>query len=414
MSDLIVEDRDTVTRRAQRGDRPVWIRSPRAPVQTLTQAGGHPQAPGASADVAARLRYGAATAQALDLPGVARVLAVEEGEGGPAVILEDFGGRTLRSVLADERKLEITEAVRIATQVARTLGALHGRRVVHKGVEPSTILLNSETGEVKLTGFDGSSRLDREEPALAGPGRAGPLGYMAPEQTGRMNRVVDYRADLYALGVTLYEMLTGHLPFPRRASGGAGRGARLPARSTSAAAPRSPARSPQVSARRPQAPRHPRRGPLPERRGSDLRPQRVPGPPDRGRDARRLPARKERSHHELPAAAAALRPRGRAGGAAHRLHPGDEGRGRAPRGVRPLRRRQDRADQRAPRPLRAGARLLLRRERQSRARRALRRPEPGARRALRRDPRRGRGFASQRCAAASSMQLAPASPSSSR
>ncbi len=198
MSDLIAEDRDTVTRRALRGDRSVLVRSPRE---------ARP-----SADVVARLRYGAATARALDVPGVTRVLAVEDGEGGLGIVLEDIGGRTLRSVLAEGR-LEITEAVRVATQVARTLGALHARRVVHKSIEPSSILLNAETGEVKITNFDAASRLDREEPALAGPSRAGAAAYAAPEQTGRVNRAVDYRADLYGLGVTLYEMLTGHVPF---------------------------------------------------------------------------------------------------------------------------------------------------------------------------------------------------------
>ena len=197
MSDLIAEDRDTVTRRITRGDRTVLVRTPRE-----ARAG---------ADVGARLRYGAATAGVLDLPGVARVIAVEEGEGGPGVVLEDFGGRTLRSVLAEGR-LEITQAVRIATQLSRTLGELHARRVVHKGVEPQSILLNADTGEVKLTNFDAASRLDREEPALAGPPRAEAGPYAAPEQTGRVNRAVDYRADLYGLGVTLYEMLTGHVP----------------------------------------------------------------------------------------------------------------------------------------------------------------------------------------------------------
>src|SRR5689334_14600217 len=116
VSDVVAEDRDTITRRVLRGERPVLLRTPRE---------ARP-----SPDVMARLRYGAATSQALDLPGVTRVLGIEEGEGGPGVVLEDFGGQTLASVLAEGR-LEITEAVRVATQVARTLGALHARRVVH-------------------------------------------------------------------------------------------------------------------------------------------------------------------------------------------------------------------------------------------------------------------------------------------
>jgi histidine kinase len=218
--EVIAEDGATVTHRVRRGDRTVLVRTPRD---------AHP-----SADVLARLRYGAATAQALDVPGVTRVLGVEEaslvgGEpqpaGGLAVVLEDMGGRTLRSVLADGR-MEITEAVRIATQVARILGALQARRVVHKRIEPSSILVNVETGQVQVTNFDVASRQDREEPALAGPSPAGgPLAYVAPEQTGRVNRGVDFRADLYALGVTLYEMLTGEVPFPGSATDHAERAA---------------------------------------------------------------------------------------------------------------------------------------------------------------------------------------------
>ncbi len=203
MPDLIAEGRHTLLRRELRGGRPVLVSVPR-------------EVP-ASADVLSRMRYGAGIVQgcaAAGVTGVARVLAVEEeADGHLAVVLEDIGGITLRSVLAAGR-LEITEAVRIATQVARTLGALHERRIVHKSIEPASILVNLETGEVRITSFDIASRLDREEPALAGESRiGGHLAYVAPEQTGRMNRAVDYRADLYALGVTLYEMLTGSVPF---------------------------------------------------------------------------------------------------------------------------------------------------------------------------------------------------------
>ncbi len=199
LPEVVAEGRHTVLRRERRGDRTVLVRAPRDALP--------------SAEVVAGLRYGAAIEAGLDVPGVARVLGVEEAEGAFAVVLEDFDGRSLRSVLAGGR-LEIAEAVRIAAEIARVLGALHARRVVHKSVEPSSVLVNLETGQVRLTSFDVASRLDREEPALAGEGRSlGPLAYVAPEQTGRMNRAVDYRADLYALGVTLYEMLTGRVPF---------------------------------------------------------------------------------------------------------------------------------------------------------------------------------------------------------
>src|SRR5207249_3745096 len=93
-------------------------------------------------------------------------------------------------------------------------GALRLRGLVHKDIKPAHILVNTATGEVRLTGFGIASRLPRERPVPEPPNMiAGTLAYMAPEQTGRMNRSIDSRSDLYAYGVTLYELLTGTLPF---------------------------------------------------------------------------------------------------------------------------------------------------------------------------------------------------------
>src|SRR5262249_30240555 len=98
---------------------------------------------------------------------------------------------------------------------AGALGQLHARGLIHKDVKPGNILVNAVTGEVWLTGFGIASRMPRERQAPAPPEFiAGTLAYMAPEQTGRMNRSIDSRSDLYALAVPLYEMLTGSLPFP--------------------------------------------------------------------------------------------------------------------------------------------------------------------------------------------------------
>src|SRR5262249_17655789 len=98
--------------------------------------------------------------------------------------------------------------------LAAALTGLHKRNVIHKDVKPANVLVDPRTGQVRLMGFGIASRLPRERQARA-PFEfiAGTLPYMAPEQTGRMNRSIDSRSDLYALGVTLYEMLTGSLPF---------------------------------------------------------------------------------------------------------------------------------------------------------------------------------------------------------
>jgi serine/threonine protein kinase len=108
----------------------------------------------------------------------------------------------------------LRQFLRLAIGLSAALGRLHERGLVHKDIKPSNVLINSATGQVWLTGFGIASRLPREHQAPEPPEfLAGTLPYMAPEQTGRMNRSIDSRSDLYALGVTLYQMLTGSLPF---------------------------------------------------------------------------------------------------------------------------------------------------------------------------------------------------------
>ena len=112
------------------------------------------------------------------------------------------------------RPWEIASFLRLAIGIATALAQVHQRGLIHKDIKPANVLVNSVTGQVWLMGFGIASRLPRERQAPAPPEViAGTLAYMAPEQTGRMNRSIDFRSDLYALGVTLYEMLTGELPF---------------------------------------------------------------------------------------------------------------------------------------------------------------------------------------------------------
>ena len=110
--------------------------------------------------------------------------------------------------------MEMGRFLRLATGISAALRQLHERGLIHKDIKPTNMLVDSATGQVWLTGFGIASRLPRERQSPEPPELiAGTLAYMAPEQTGRMNRSVDSRSDLYALGVTFYEMLTGTLPF---------------------------------------------------------------------------------------------------------------------------------------------------------------------------------------------------------
>jgi PAS domain S-box-containing protein len=134
-------------------------------------------------------------------------------ERGQTMLIVDYaGGEPLSRLIG--QPMEIGRFLRLAVALSAALGRLHGRGLIHKDIKPANVLVNSATGQVWLTGFGIASRLPRERPSPEPPEFiAGTLAYMAPEQTGRVNRSIDSRSDLYSLGVTLYEMLTGSLPF---------------------------------------------------------------------------------------------------------------------------------------------------------------------------------------------------------
>ena len=141
-----------------------------------------------------------------------RPIGLTQHKGRPGLVLEDPGGEPLDTLLGNP--MELTWFLHLAVGLSSTMGRLHARGVIHKDIKPTNVLVNAATGQVWLTGFGIASRLRRERQAPQPPEFiAGTLPYMAPEQTGRMNRSVDSRCDLYSLGVILYELLTGHLPF---------------------------------------------------------------------------------------------------------------------------------------------------------------------------------------------------------
>ena len=159
-----------------------------------------------------RLAHEFALKDELDGEWALRPLALERKHGRTILLLEDAAGEPLDRLIVGP--MEVGRFLRLAIGITTVLGKAHARGLIHKDIKPTTILVNQTTGDIKLTGFGFASRLVRERQAPDPPEFiAGTLAYMAPEQTGRMNRSLDSRTDLYALGVTLYQMLTGALPF---------------------------------------------------------------------------------------------------------------------------------------------------------------------------------------------------------
>ncbi len=145
--------------------------------------------------------------------GVIKPYSLEPYQHTQMMILEDFGATSLK-ILAESETFSLKKCLTIAVRITEILGEVHAADVIHKDINPSNIVMNPETGQVKLIDFGISTRLPREKPEIKHPDvLEGTLAYISPEQTGRMNRSLDYRTDFYSLGVTLYEILTRQLPF---------------------------------------------------------------------------------------------------------------------------------------------------------------------------------------------------------
>jgi PAS domain S-box-containing protein len=162
-----------------------------------------------------RLEHEYSLAAELDSAWAAKPLALPRHEGRTILILEDPGGEPLDRILQrDQRQpLDLARLLRVAIGLTKALGQVHRRGLIHKDIKPANVLVD-DAGSVRLTGFGIASQLSHERQSPVPPEIiAGTLAYMAPEQTGRMNRSIDSRSDLYSLGATLYEMFTGSLPF---------------------------------------------------------------------------------------------------------------------------------------------------------------------------------------------------------
>ncbi|MEG4034420.1 AAA family ATPase [Microcoleus sp. S36b_A4] len=160
-------------------------------------------------------------AKNLDFPHLVKPLTLEVYQNSYVLVMEDFGGVSLSTYLKTatnetepSQVLPLAEFLQLAIQLTDIIHYLYQKRVIHKDIKPANILINPDTKQIQLIDFSIASLLPRETQEIQNPNiLEGTLAYLSPEQTGRMNRGIDYRSDFYSLGVTFYELLTGRLPF---------------------------------------------------------------------------------------------------------------------------------------------------------------------------------------------------------
>lgn len=160
-----------------------------------------------------RLKHEFHIAGLFDFDGIIKPCESLDYANGPAVVYEDFGGDSLTLCFKDKNP-ELKEFFEIAIQFANSLAHIHDKGVIHKDIHPGNVIYNRKTGKLKITDFGLSMLYDKEKQTAINPeGLEGNLNYISPEQTGRTNRFIDYRTDIYSLGATFYHLLTGRLPF---------------------------------------------------------------------------------------------------------------------------------------------------------------------------------------------------------
>ncbi|BAY50248.1 serine/threonine protein kinase and signal transduction histidine kinase with GAF and PAS/PAC sensor (plasmid) [Scytonema sp. HK-05] len=150
--------------------------------------------------------------------GVVKAYSQQDYQRTLVILLEDFGGESLEKWMhkrPDFCPMPLSNFLRLAINLTDILGRIHAANVIHKDINPGNIVLNPDTGVVKIIDFGIATQFNRTNPTFKSPHvLEGTVAYVSPEQTGRMNRLLDYRTDFYSLGVTFYELLTGQLPFP--------------------------------------------------------------------------------------------------------------------------------------------------------------------------------------------------------
>jgi serine/threonine protein kinase len=156
--------------------------------------------------------------RSLNIEGVVKTYSQQDYQRTLVILLEDFGGESLNQWMQQHPEtfcpMPLSTFLHLATKLTDILGRIHAAHVIYKDINPGNIVLNLETGVVKIIDFGIATQFSRTNPTFKNPHvLEGTLAYLSPEQTGRMNRSLDYRTDFYSMGVTFYQLLTGHLPF---------------------------------------------------------------------------------------------------------------------------------------------------------------------------------------------------------
>jgi len=152
-------------------------------------------------------------ARDLSEEGTVQVMDLIKVENSLALIMEDIEGISL-SQLKESLNLNLSDKLSLAAKITHKLSLIHKKQIIHKDINPSNIIWNRQTGRLEIIDFGIAAELSRERAFIMQTGvLEGTLDYLSPEQTGRINRPIDSRSDLYSLGVTLYELFTGELPF---------------------------------------------------------------------------------------------------------------------------------------------------------------------------------------------------------
>lgn len=162
----------------------------------------------------ARLKHEYEINQKISSNFIVKIYSMENFEKTPVLIMEDFNGHSLQSLLKIQQRFKILDFLQIALNLTEALLVLYKNNIIHKDLTPNNIIINMEKEIVKITDFGIATLLSNEHKNIVNIQQLeGTLHYISPEQTGRINRPIDYRTDFYSLGVTFYQMLTGILPF---------------------------------------------------------------------------------------------------------------------------------------------------------------------------------------------------------